>query len=70
MSKILPCEYTVVPHRYEYMKGKGDVTLSGDPIGGRKDLFWDTGEKIDIRWAGTNRCIQGNESTLRMLFCE
>ena len=24
--------------------GKGDVILSGDPDGGRPDLFWDTGE--------------------------
>ena len=32
------------------INGKGDVILSGDPDGGRPDLYWDTGEKIGIRW--------------------
>ena len=27
-----------------------DVILSGDPDGGRPDLFWDTGETIEIAW--------------------
>ena len=26
------------------------MILSGDPDGGRRDLFWDTGESIDIEW--------------------
>ena len=29
---------------------KGDVILSGDPDGGRPDLFWDTGETLTIPW--------------------
>ena len=39
-----------MPHRCEYIPGKGEVILSGDPEGGRPDLFWDTGEKITIQW--------------------
>ena len=39
-----------MPHRCEHIKGRGDVILSGDPDGGRPDLFWDTGEKLDIKW--------------------
>ena len=42
--------YAFLPHRCEYIQGKGDVILSGDPDGGRRDLFWDTGEEIDIEW--------------------
>lgn len=39
-----------LPHRCETIPGRGDVILSGDPDGGRPDLFWDTGEKITIPW--------------------
>ncbi len=39
-----------MPHRCESIPGEGDVILSGDPEGGRPDLFWDTGEKIEIPW--------------------
>ena len=39
-----------MPHRCEYIPGKGEVILSGDPEGGRPDLFWDTGERIKIQW--------------------
>ncbi len=39
-----------MPHRCEYIPGKGEVILSGDPEGGRPDLFWDTGERINIKW--------------------
>ena len=46
----IPEEYAVLPHRCEMINGKGDVILSGDPDGGRPDLYWDTGEKIGIRW--------------------
>ena len=38
--------YAFLPHRVEYIPGTGDVILSGDPDGGRPDLFWDTGEKV------------------------
>ena len=36
--------YAFLPHRCEHIPAKGDVILSGDPDGGRPDLFWDTGE--------------------------
>lgn len=42
--------YAFIPHRCEHIPGKGDVILSGDPDGGRPDLFWDTGEKLVISW--------------------
>ena len=42
--------HTFIPHRCEHIPGKGDVILSGDPDGGRPDLFWDTGEQIEIPW--------------------
>ena len=48
MHDVLPKDYTVVPHRREYIENRGDVILSGDPDGGRPDLFWDTGEKIGL----------------------
>ena len=43
-------EYAFIPHRCEHIPGKGDVILSGDPDGGRPDLFWDTGEKLTVPW--------------------
>ena len=55
MQENLPINYTVIPHRCEIMKERGEVILSGDPIGGRSDLFWDTGEEISIRWEGNSR---------------
>ena len=42
--------YAFLPHRCECIDGNGDVILSGDPDGGRPDLFWDTGEQIEIPW--------------------
>jgi hypothetical protein len=42
--------YAFTPHRCEQIPGKGDVILSGDPDGGRQDLFWDTGERLRIDW--------------------
>ena len=42
--------YAFLPHRCEHISGKGDVILSGDPDGGRPDLFWDTGELLSIPW--------------------
>ena len=42
--------YAFIPHRCEHIPGKGDVILSGDPDGGRPDLFWDTGEKLTVPW--------------------
>lgn len=44
-------EYAFLPHRCENIDGLGDVILSGDPDGGRPDLFWDTGEKLEFPWA-------------------
>ena len=43
-------KYAFLPHRCEHIPGRGDVILSGDPDGGRPDLFWDTGETLDIPW--------------------
>lgn len=43
-------EYVFLPHRCEHIPERGDVILSGDPDGGRPDLFWDTGETIEIPW--------------------
>tara|TARA_B100000674_G_scaffold489257_1_gene502914 strand:- start:1816 stop:2694 length:879 start_codon:yes stop_codon:yes gene_type:complete len=42
--------YAFLPHRCEHIPGQGDVILSGDPDGGRPDLFWDTGEVLSIPW--------------------
>ena len=42
--------YAFLPHRCEHIPGRGDVILSGDPDGGRADLFWDTGEILTIPW--------------------
>ena len=42
--------YAFLPHRIEHIPGQGDVILSGDPDGGRPDLFWDTGEVLNIPW--------------------
>ena len=42
--------YVFLPHRCEEIPCKGDVILSGDPDGGRPDLFWDTGEKVSVPW--------------------
>jgi len=43
--------YAFLPHRCEHIPGRGDVILSGDPDGGRPDLFWDTGEHLSIPWS-------------------
>lgn len=43
-------DYAFLPHRCELIPGRGDVILSGDPDGGRPDLFWDTGETIEVAW--------------------
>ena len=43
-------QYVFLPHRCETIPNLGDVILSGDPDGGRKDLFWDTGEALNINW--------------------
>lgn len=42
--------YAFIPHRCETIPGLGDVILSGDPDGGRPDLFWATNECIQIDW--------------------
>ena len=42
--------YAFLPHRCEHIPGQGDVILSGDPDGGRPDLFWDTSEMLNIPW--------------------
>lgn len=43
-------DYVFMPHRCEVMADRTDVILSGDPDGGRPDLFWDTGEVVEINW--------------------
>ena len=50
LTKTNDPRYVFLPHRCEYIKGRGDVILSGDPDGGREDLFWDTGEELKIKW--------------------
>ena len=54
LQRILGDEYTVVPHRCEYMQDFGEVILSGDPETKRKDLFWNTGESREIKWNEKN----------------
>ena len=49
--------YAFLPHRCEQIPGQGDVILSGDPDGGRPDLFWDTQERITIDWPLGQRCF-------------
>lgn len=46
--------YAFVPHRCERIRSRGDVVLSGDPDGGREDLFWATNEQIEIGWPTGN----------------
>lgn len=43
-------DFAFTPHRCEQIPGLGDVILSGDPDGGRPDLFWATGETINVDW--------------------
>ena len=43
--------YAFFPHRCELIPREGDVILSGDPDGGRPDLFWDTGETLSVPWS-------------------
>lgn len=50
LHRDLPTDYAVLPHRCEHIPGRGDVILSGDPDGGRPDLFWDTHEQVRFRW--------------------
>ena len=50
IQKDIPSEYAVIPHRCEKIEEYGEVILSGDPDGGRPDLFWATGEKITYNW--------------------
>jgi hypothetical protein len=49
LTQRLGDDYVVLPHRCERIPDRGDVILSGDPDGGRDDLFWDTGEKREIQ---------------------
>ena len=55
LDKFSDQKYVFLPHRCEHISGRGDVILSGDPDGGRPDLFWDTGETISIPWPLGNR---------------
>ena len=57
LDHISDKKYAFLPHRCEYIPGRGDVILSGDPDGGRPDLFWDTGETFSIPWPIGNRCF-------------
>ena len=57
LHSILPIEYAVMPHRCEYIEDKGYVILSGDPDGGRDDLFWATNEKISVKWPTGEKCL-------------
>ena len=55
LHRIVPEIYAFLPHRCEHIPGQGDVILSGDPDGGRDDLFWATGETIEVQWPTANR---------------
>jgi hypothetical protein len=55
LHTLIPDVYAPIPHRCEYIPNHGDVILSGDPDGGRPDLFWDTGETIEVQWPLGNR---------------
>jgi len=44
-------EFVFLPHRCEEINNSGEVILSGDPDGGREDLFWDTKECITTKWS-------------------
>ncbi len=57
LHQMVPSSYAILPHRCEHIPGRGDVILSGDPDGGRPDLFWDTGEKIRIAWPTGEKCF-------------
>ena len=50
LDRCSDSRYAFLPHRCEHIPGQGDVILSGDPDGGRPDLFWDTGEVLQIPW--------------------
>ena len=50
MVKSSDEHFAFIPHRCETIPENGDVILSGDPDGGRPDLFWDTGEQIKFVW--------------------
>lgn len=55
LLRLVPDIYAFLPHRCEHIPGQGDVILSGDPDGGRDDLFWATGETIQVSWPTGNR---------------
>lgn len=48
-------QYAFLPHRCESIPERGDVILSGDPDGGRPDLFWGTGEQLTFNWSTGKR---------------
>ena len=50
LTELTGGDYAFLPHRCEQIPGHGDVILSGDPDGGRPDLFWDTSETIQVGW--------------------
>jgi hypothetical protein len=50
LDQLTDGSYAFLPHRCEHMQYQGDVILSGDPDGGRPDLFWDTGETLRVGW--------------------
>lgn len=50
LDQLSDGRYAFLPHRCEQMELQGDVILSGDPDGGRPDLFWDTGERLTVPW--------------------
>ena len=55
LHRTVPDIFAFLPHRCEHIPGNGDVILSGDPDGGRNDLFWATGETIEVPWPTTNK---------------
>ncbi len=55
LENLSDSSYAFMPHRCELIPQKGDVILSGDPDGGRADLYWDTGEVIEVSWPLGNK---------------
>jgi hypothetical protein len=49
-------QYVFMPHRCERIPGLGDVILSGDPDQAWPELFWATGETLQLdSWLGPRR---------------
>jgi len=48
-------DYAFMPHRCEHLPGVGDVVLASEPTEPRPDLFWATGEMLELAWLGSSK---------------